>query len=75
MGMLFCSCLSLARRLCWDANASGADIEMAMLVVTAVWCGGVEVQFDINSIGRKKIVVVIGMWLYLEVLKPLTPLL
>ena len=59
----------------WDANASGADIEMAMLVIAAVRCGGVEVEFDIHSVGRKKIAVVIGVWLYVEVLKSLTPLL
>ena len=59
----------------WDANASRADIEMAMLVVAAVWCGGVEVEFDTHGIGRKKVVVVIGVGLYVEVLKSLTPLL
>ena len=59
----------------WDANASRADIQMPILVVAAVWCGGVEVEFDINSVGRKKTVVVIGVWLYVEVLKSLTPLL
>ena len=59
----------------WDANASRADIEMAMLVVAAVWCGGVEVEFDIYCIGREKVVVVVSVRLYVEVLKSLTPLL
>ena len=45
----------------WDANASRADIEMAMLVVAAVWCGGVEVEFDIHCIGREKVVVVVSV--------------
>ena len=59
----------------WDADASGADIEMAMLVVAALWGGGVEVEFDIHCIGRKKVVVVVSVRLYVEVLKSLTPLL
>ena len=58
-----------------DADAGGADVEMATLVVAAVRCGGVEVEFDIHSVGKKKIAVVIGVWLYVEVLKSLTPLL
>ena len=59
----------------WDANASRADIEMAMLMAAAVWCVGVEVEFDIHGVGRKKVVVVISEGLYVEVLKSLTPLL
>ena len=59
----------------WDADASGADVEMAVLVVAALWGGGVEVEFDIHCIGRKKVVVVVSVRLYVEVLKSLTPLL
>ena len=59
----------------WDADASGADIKMAVLAVAALWGGGVEVEFDIHCIGRKKIVVVVSVRLDVEVLKSLTPLL
>ena len=59
----------------WDADASGADVEMAVLVVAALRGGGVEVEFDIHCIGRKKVVVVVSVRLYVEVLKSLTPLL
>ena len=59
----------------WDANAGRTDIEMAMLVVAAVRCGGVEVELDINCVGRKKVVVMVSVGLYVEMLKSLTPLL
>ena len=52
----------------WDADASRADIEVAMLVIAAVRCGGVEVEFDIHCIGGKEVVVVIGVRLYVEML-------
>ena len=58
-----------------DADAGGADIEMAVLVVATVRCSGVEIEFDIHSVGREKIVVVVGVGLYVEVLESLTPLL
>ena len=34
-----------------NADTGGADIEMAVLVVAAVRCRGVEVEFDIHSGG------------------------
>ena len=37
-----------------DADAGGADIEVAevaVLVVASVRCKGVEVQFDVNGVG------------------------
>ena len=58
-----------------DANASRADVKVAMLGVAALWGGGVEVEFDIHCIGRKKIVVVVSVRLDVEVLKSLAPLL
>ena len=59
----------------WDADASGANIKMAVLVVASLWGGGVEVEFDIHCIGREKVVVVVSVRLDAEVLKSLTPLL
>ena len=43
----------------WDADASGANIKVAMLVVTAMWWNGVEVEFDVNGVLGKKVVVVV----------------
>ena len=31
-----------------NANGCGADVKVAMLVVTAMWWGGVEVEFDVD---------------------------
>ena len=31
-----------------NANGRGADVKVAMLVVTAMWWGGVEVEFDVD---------------------------
>ena len=59
----------------WDADASGANIKVAMLVVASLWGRGVEVEFDIHCIGRKEVVVVVSVRLDAEVLKSLTPLL
>ena len=75
--MLFCNCLSFATVVfpVWDADASRADVEMAVLVVAALWGGWVEVEFDIHCIGREKVVVVVSVRLDVEVLKSLTPLL
>ena len=39
----------------WNANGGGADVEVAMLVVTTIWWNGVEVQFDVNGILGKKV--------------------
>ena len=35
----------------WDANASGADVKVAVLVIAALWGGGVEVELDVDGIG------------------------
>ena len=58
-----------------DADASGADVEVAMLVVASLGGGSVEVEFDIDCVGGEKIVVMIGVRLDVEVLKSLAPLL
>ena len=34
-----------------NANAGGADIEVAVLMVASVRCKGVEVKLDVNGIG------------------------
>ena len=51
-----------------DADASRADVKVAMLVVAALGGGRVEVEFDIHGIGGEKIVVVISVRLDVEVL-------
>ena len=43
------------------ADGCGADIEVAMLVVAALWWVRVEVEFDIDRIVGKKVVVVISI--------------
>ena len=58
-----------------DADASRADVKVAMLVVAALGGGSVEVEFDIDCIGGEKIVVMISVRLDVEVLKSLAPLL
>ena len=58
-----------------DANGCRADVEMAMLVVAAMWWNGVEVEFDVNGILGQKIVVVIGMGKNTELAEPIAPLL
>ena len=68
----------MARRLCslcGNANGCGADVEVAMLVVTAMWWNGVEVEFDVNGILGKKVVVVVGMWKNVELAEAVAPLL
>ena len=42
-----------------DADASGADVKVAMLVVASLGGGSVEVEFDIDCVGGEKIVVMI----------------
>ena len=42
----------------WYADGGGAHIIVAMLVVAPLWCDGVEVEFDVNRVGGKKVVVV-----------------
>ena len=59
----------------WDANGCGADVEVAMLVVTAMWWNGVEVEFDVNGILGKKVVVVVGMGKNVELAEAVSPLL
>ena len=34
-----------------DANAGGADVKMAVLVVASVWCEVVEIELDVNGVG------------------------
>ena len=58
-----------------DADASRANVKVAVLVVAALWDGGVEVEFDIYCIGGEKVVIVVGVRLNVEVLKSLAPLL
>ena len=58
-----------------DANGCRADVEVAMLVVTAMWWNGVEVEFDVNGILGKKVVIVIGMGKNVELAEPISPLL
>ena len=55
-----------------DADASRADVKVAMLVVAALGGGR---EFDIHCVGGEKIVVVISVRLDVEVLKSLAPLL
>ena len=31
-----------------NANGRGADVKVAMLVVTAMWWGGIEIELDVN---------------------------
>ena len=59
----------------WDADASRANINVAVLMVASLWGRGVEVEFDIHCIGREKVVIVVSVRLDSEVLKSLTPLL
>ena len=59
----------------WDADASGANVKVAVLMVASLWGGGIEVEFDIHCIGREKVVIVVSLGLDAEVLKSLTPLL
>ena len=51
----------------WYADGGGAHIIVAMLVVAPLWCDGVEVEFDVNRGGGKKVVVVVGVREHLEV--------
>ena len=59
----------------WNANGCGADVKVAMLVVTAMWWNGVEVEFDVNGVLGKKVVVVVGMWKNVELAEAVAPLL
>ena len=44
-------------------------------MVAALWCDGVEVEFDIDGIGGQEVVVVVGMGKHMEVLEAMAPLL
>ena len=44
-------------------------------MIAALRWSGVEVEFDIDSIGGKEVVVMVGVWLDAEVLEALAPLL
>ena len=44
-------------------------------MVAALWCDGVEVEFDIDGIGGQEVVVVVGMGKHMKVLKAMAPLL
>ena len=59
----------------WDANGCGADVEVAMLVVTAMWWNGVEVEFDVDGILGKKVVVVVGIGKDVDLPETVSPLL
>ena len=48
---------------------------MAMLVVTTLGGNGVEVEFDVDGILGKKVVVVIGMGENVELAETISPLL
>ena len=56
-----------------DADASGADVKVAMLVVASLGGGSVEVEFDIDCVGGEKSAVMISVRLDVEVLKSLAP--
>ena len=58
-----------------DANGCRADVEVATLVVTAMWGNGAEVEFDVDGILGKKVVVVIGMGENVELAETISPLL
>ena len=47
-----------------DANACGADIEVAMLVIASLRCNWVEVEFDIDSVGGEEVVIMVCVGLY-----------
>ena len=47
---------------------------MTMLVVTTLGGNGVEVEFDVDGILGKKVVVVIGMGEYVELAETISPL-
>ena len=44
-----------------DANSCGANIEVAMLMVAALRLVGIEVELDVDGIGREEVVVVVGV--------------
>ena len=45
-----------------DADSCGANVEVAVLMVTALGLVGIEVELDVDGIGREEIVVVVGVW-------------
>ena len=58
-----------------DADAGGADIEVAMLMVTALRWEGVEIELDVNRVGGEKVVIMVCVGKHMEVLQSLAPLL
>ena len=46
-----------------DANAGGANVKMARLMVASLWCSWVEVKFDVDCIGGEEVMVVVCVWL------------
>ena len=44
-----------------DANGCGANVEMAMLVVTTVRFMDVELELDVDRVGGEKVVVVVSV--------------
>lgn len=53
----------------------GTDVDMAVLVVSALGKMKVELQFDVDGIGGKEVVVVVCVREYVEKVKALSPLL
>ena len=45
-----------------NVYGGGANVEGALLMVAAMWWLDVEVEFDVNGIGGKEVVVAVGMW-------------
>ena len=57
--------LELSRSIVLTAGnvyGGGANVEGALLMVAAMWWLDVEVEFDVNGIGGKEVVVAVGMW-------------
>ena len=45
-----------------DADSCGANIEVAVLVVAALGLIWIEVELDVDRVGREEVVVVVGVW-------------
>ena len=58
-----------------NANSCGADVEVAMLVVAAMGWVRVEVEFDVDRIGREEVVVVVSVGKNVELAETISPLL
>ena len=51
-----------------DADAGGADIEVAMLMIASLRRESIEVKLDVNRVGSEKVVIMVCVGEHMEVL-------